>query len=135
MTSPSSGAICEFTVHGSYCGYKQLAKADVWQVAQQRKDRDQQDIVWQIRAAGVQPITDYPVVITVTVYQKDRRKDADNVKAGATKIILDAMKTAGIIKDDCQKYVADVMWGPLQTSINDPRVHVLVERAKKGGKG
>ena len=42
--------------------------------------------------------------------------------------MLDAMKTAGILNDDCQKYVADVMYGPLLTSTNEPRIDVLVER-------
>lgn len=130
MTCPSDRAELplEFTVHGAFYGYNQLAKADVWQIAHERKDRDQQNIAWQIRQMGIKPIMDYPVIVTITVHQKDRRRDADNVKSGATKIMLDAMKTAGILKDDCQKYVADVMYGPLLTSTNEPRIDVLVER-------
>lgn len=44
-----------------------------------------------------------PVVVKVRFYEKDLRRDDDNV-FGGLKFILDALTTAGIIRDDSPKW-------------------------------
>lgn len=41
----------------------------------------------------------------VKFYEKDHRRDEDNVIGGGCKLIFDALKEAGIIPDDSQKYI------------------------------
>lgn len=48
-----------------------------------------------------------PIEIWITWQERTRRRDVDNIEAGA-KFILDAMKNAGIIIDDSRKYVRQV---------------------------
>lgn len=61
---------------------------------------------------------------TVHFYEKDRRRDEDNVIGGGCKLIFDALKEAGIIPDDSQKYIhlrAEVFVDKL-----DPRIEVTL---------
>jgi Holliday junction resolvase RusA-like endonuclease len=51
----------------------------------------------------------YGVVnITIKWYEPDSRRDIDNIAAGGTKLILDSLVAAGVIKDDSQKYVKSI---------------------------
>ncbi len=58
------------------------------------------DIVLAIRMQRIVPVEHYPVTIDYVFYTKDERKDPDNILAGASKFILDALKEAGIIRND-----------------------------------
>jgi len=48
------------------------------------------------------------VSITIKWYEPDSRRDIDNIAAGGTKFIMDALVHAGTIKDDSQKYVKSI---------------------------
>jgi len=48
------------------------------------------------------------VAITIKWYEPDSRRDIDNIAAGGTKFILDALVNAGTIKDDSQTYVKSI---------------------------
>jgi len=51
----------------------------------------------------------YGVVnITIKWYEPDSRRDIDNIAAGGTKLICDALVNAGVIKDDSQRYVKSI---------------------------
>ena len=57
-------------------------------------------------------------------HEPDRRRDVDNIYS-ANKFILDALRKAGIIKNDSQKYVKDV----IDTYITDgqSQVDIIIE--------
>jgi hypothetical protein len=49
-------------------------------------------------------IKDYPVIIKIDYYEKDARRDFDNI-IFAQKFILDAFVKQGIIKNDSRRYI------------------------------
>jgi len=60
-------------------------------------------VMWSAKAHRIEPVGRCKVKIIV--YKDNRRSDEDNVRSGASKVILDALKHSGIIKDDSKKYV------------------------------
>ncbi len=72
-------------------------------------------------------LPNYEVVdIKIKWYEPDTRRDIDNIAAGGTKFILDALVNAGTIKDDSHKYVKSISHEFLLDRRN-PRVEVTVE--------
>lgn len=69
----------------------------------QLKREQQTIVVYAIRRSGIRPVKK-PCSIVFNWYERDRRRDLDNIYS-AKKFILDAMKQAGIIKDDSQRWV------------------------------
>lgn len=70
------------------------------------------------------------VNITITWYEKDRRRDPDNVMAGQ-KFILDGLVVAGIIKNDSQKYINDILH-KFRVDRKNPRIEVEIEEVGEG---
>lgn len=66
----------------------------------------ERELVWTIKASTMKPI-DKPCIVYVKYHEPDRRRDVDNIYS-ANKFILDALRKAGIIQNDSQKYVRDV---------------------------
>lgn len=87
------------------------------------KQAVERDLVWTIKASPMKPI-DKPCIVYVVYHEPDRRRDVDNIYS-ANKFILDALRKAGIIKNDSQKYVKDV----IDTYITDGQsmVEIIVE--------
>ena len=48
--------------------------------------------------------------VDFTFYEKERRRDIDNIGAFAAKVVLDAMTEAGLIPDDSPKYIRAVSY-------------------------
>ena len=65
-----------------------------------------------------------PVNIHINFYEKDRRRDEDNVMAGM-KFILDAIVQMGVIPDDSQKYCH--VTPAVYVDKEKPRIEILIE--------
>lgn len=63
-------------------------------------------LIWSIKTSKMRPI-DKPCIVYVTYHEPNSKRDVDNIYS-ANKFILDALRKAGIIKNDSQKYVRDV---------------------------
>ena len=66
----------------------------------------ERDLLWSIKNSRMKP-TDKPCITHITFHEENRRRDIDNIYS-ANKYILDALRKAGIIKNDSQKYITDV---------------------------
>ena len=62
-----------------------------------------------IRRGDMEKQYDEPVLLYIDWYEPNNRRDSDNIKAGGQKLILDAMRKAGVIKNDGPRYVRDVI--------------------------
>lgn len=63
--------------------------------------QEHQDLVqWQIRSQLPRMRIRKPVFLIFTFYERDRRRDHDNVSSYARKVIQDALVKAGTLKDD-----------------------------------
>ena len=90
--------------------------------------KDQQELInWVIKQYRLNPVTNYPVKLKIKWYEKDNRRDADNV-AYAKKFIQDALVVSGVLKDDSRKYVKGFEEEVL-TDKQDPRIEVEIIEA------
>ena len=60
----------------------------------------------EIKARPVPPMGEGGWWFAFTWHEPDRRRDKDNVRAGGTKLILDALVTAKVLPADDNRYVA-----------------------------
>lgn len=65
---------------------------------------------------------EHPVCVEIDWYEKNRRRDPDNV-FGAVKIILDACVEHGVLRDDSQRSIAEIHHG-IDIDRDNPRVVV-----------
>lgn len=70
------------------------------------KQAIENELVWTMKSSAMKT-TDKPCIVCIKYHEKDKRRDIDNIYS-ANKYILDALRKAGIIKNDSQKYVRDV---------------------------
>jgi Holliday junction resolvase RusA-like endonuclease len=69
---------------------------------------------------------DKPVIIEFDFYEKDERRDVDNVAGVAHKFILDSLVMKGILKDDSQKYVKGFV-DKFHVDKKNPRIEVSIK--------
>lgn len=67
-----------------------------------------------------------PVWLTYHFYEKDCRRDWDNVTGYAHKIIQDALVDSGVLIDDSQKFVKGYT-DYFETDKKNPRIEVEIE--------
>lgn len=75
--------------------------------------------------AELQPVEVYPVAISFDWHCKDKRKDCDNIAHGK-KYIIDGLVTAGILKDDSFKCVAE-LHDRFFVDRENPRIEVIIQ--------
>lgn len=89
------------------------------------KHNEQKIVTTAIRNAQLTPINK-PVVVNITWYEKDNRRDVDNITA-AKKFIMDSLVDTGILKDDNRRYVKQIV-DTVHTDKDNPRIEVeLIE--------
>lgn len=60
-----------------------------------------------VEAAHNMPAFLDPVHVTFDWYERDRRRDPDNIRFGA-KFVLDGLVKAGVIKNDTQRWISGI---------------------------
>lgn len=68
-----------------------------------------------------------PVIVTFDWYEKDRRRDLDNIYSGK-KFILDALVKCGVLQNDTQKWVIGLV-DRIHTDKRNPRIEVTIIEA------
>jgi len=78
-----------------------------WSIGYRSKRSIEQIIGWAILQARIKPVVSYPVIINITYYEPNKRRDIDNIES-SQKFILDALQKYNILKNDNPKYVAQI---------------------------
>lgn len=115
-----------FEIPGRLMGRNEFeyAARSHWSSAAKAKRDEQERVIWAMRQAGVRPV-EGPVEIGFNfIEKKGRLRDPDNIAGGAFKVVLDAMKEAGIIPDDNPRIVRNLF---CRFAYNAPNPHVEVE--------
>ena len=63
--------------------------------------------------------------LDIVWYCKDKRRDKDNIIAGGTKMILDGLVEAEVIKDDGWEYIGDI-YHHFEIDKKNPRIEVTI---------
>lgn len=96
-----------FTIHGELCDLNTYITAERSNrfIASKIKKEETERVAWEAKAAGLRPVTEYPVYLTYRWYSKNNRKDLDNT-CFSRKFVQDGLVQAGVLKGDGRKYVA-----------------------------
>jgi Holliday junction resolvase RusA-like endonuclease len=91
---------------GAFPGLNNIVNAakQHWSAYSKEKKERTTSVAIMARAAGIKPIKSRCVVRCLW-YEKDRRRDPDNIRVGI-KYILDGLVQAGALPDDSQKHIA-----------------------------
>ena len=113
----------KFTIPGRLPGYNDL-KDGHWIVRQKKKQQAMDVVMWRAKAARIKPVKGR-CYIRIVCHEGSLRRDEDNVKSGACKVILDALQQAGILAGDGRKYISktDI---EIQLDRQNPRVEVEI---------
>lgn len=95
-----------------------------WAKGAKIKRENTELVYFNVIAARLKPIIGTAKII-ITFYERDRKRDADNIIGGGAKYILDGLVMAGIIKDDSQKYV-ELSIAPIKIDKLNPRVEITI---------
>lgn len=110
-----------FVIPGRLPGYNELTRGH-WRERQDTKNYGMNIAAAHARQAKIKPVKGR-VNIRVSCYEKDKRRDFDNVLSGAAKVVFDALKNMGVIKGDGQRYV-EYQPVPVATDRDNPRIEV-----------
>lgn len=88
---------------GEMSGHLTMRGRRVYRYTQTKK-RMTHALVALIHAQGLQPVTG-PVWVACEWTEAGKRRDPDNIAAGGMKLILDALKAAGIIANDGWRHI------------------------------
>lgn len=70
-----------------------------------------------------------PVTVTYTWYEKDRRRDLDNVSSFGRKVIQDALVKAGVLRNDGWKEIRGFS-DRFAVDADNPRIEVEIEETE-----
>ena len=100
------------------------AERSGWQAANSMKHKYENIISACARRSHLRQIVK-PVRIRYTFYEKDRRRDKDNVSGIAHKLVQDALVKSGILINDSWDYVAGFS-DEFQVDKKKPRIEVEI---------
>lgn len=83
--------------------YTSACRTNRYKGAKMKKDNEKV-IMFYIKQAKLEKVTNYPIKVKIDWYEVNRRRDIDGITF-ASKFILDALVKMSIITDDSQKYV------------------------------
>lgn len=113
-----------FTIPGQLPGYNQLNGGRHWAIRRDIKQRAMGTVSLYARRAHLKKITS-PVMISMTCYEPNRRRDEDNVIAGAYKVILDALQQEHLLPNDSRWWVK-MGTVRVETDKDCPRIEVEI---------
>lgn len=85
-------------------------------------------VAWGIKASRLKPFSK-AVVMRYRWYEKDKRRDKDNVSSFGRKVIQDALVKMKILKGDGWNYIEEFS-DEFYIDKNDPRIEVEIEEAE-----
>ena len=123
--------ICKITIRGKLTGlneYTNACRRNPY-VGANMKKRAQEFIGWQI-PRDCKGLMLSGVTIRFAWFEKDRRRDEDNVKS-AKKFLLDALVENRVIAGDGQRHIIQLIDEPLQIDKGNPRVEIEIKTDKE----
>lgn len=116
-----------FIIEGRLESLNQTLKIPKYRFAQSfRRQQMKRRVMQWIQYVGV-PKFDKPVRIHFVWIEQDRRRDRDNIRAGA-KIILDALVKLDRIRNDSQKWLLEIT-DSYDVDKHNPRIQVTISDA------
>lgn len=90
------------------------------------KHKQQEIVIEYIKRSDLERVNEYPLQITFFFYEKNQKRDLDNVSSWAHKCILDALVKTGIIENDGWKQIRSIK-DNFEIDKENPRIEVVIE--------
>lgn len=122
--------MAEFVICGRLDGLNEYTKANRSNCykGSKMKAKNEAAVAQAINLYKLKEIKNYPIQLKITWYEKDKRRDVDNITF-ATKFIQDALVKQKILIDDSQKYI-NKLEHDVRVDKEHPRIEVkLVENS------
>ena len=113
--------------------YVNAERSNRYQGAKLKKDTERLIKLYITRAhtlGTISKVSSYPINVSIRWYEKDSRRDADNVFF-AVKFILDSLVSYGIIENDSQKYIKTID-NVISIDRDFPRIEVYINEPIRG---
>lgn len=123
-TPPVWQEVKRFIIYGRFDGLNDYTKACRTNKygGNAMKKRNEKEIIEALQ--GAPPLIKYPVKLKITWYEKNRKRDIDNISF-AVKFILDGLVKSGILENDGQKQVCGIEH-VFEVDAETPRVDVQI---------
>lgn len=95
----------------------------------QMKRKNEQKVLQTIYEQLPRVRIEKPVTIAYTWYEKDRRRDLDNVSSFGRKVIQDALVKAGVLRNDGWKEIRGFS-DRFAVDADNPRIEVEIEETE-----
>lgn len=89
------------------------------------KDETQQQVMWYIRTQLRGVKIEHPVHLAFSWFERDRRRDRDNISSFGRKVIQDALVAGGVLYDDGWDYVASYS-DSFAVDAKKPRIELVI---------
>lgn len=109
-------------IPGRLPGYNELTQGH-WRKCHRIKTDAMDTVIVCVRAASAKPVEGMATV-TIKCYEPNLKRDPSNVRAGAEKVILDALQNCGIIRNDNWRWLEDA---PTTVKLDRQRPRVEIE--------
>ena len=117
----------KFTIDGRLAGLNELLKGH-WTVRNSTKKEGMGIVQVYATQARIKPVK-VPCTVYIHCFEPNKRRDRDNVKGGASKIILDALVNMGVLIDDSPKWVLDSI-ATVDYNKEKPRIEVEIREVE-----
>jgi Holliday junction resolvase RusA-like endonuclease len=116
----------KFVIQGRLDGLNEYTNANRSNryLANTVKHKNQNIVKFAIYKAKLKKVVNYPVMLKITWYEQNKRRDIDNITF-ATKFIQDELVNSGIIIDDSQKYI-NKLEHDVKVDKDNPRIEVEI---------
>jgi hypothetical protein len=128
--NPGNERHYKFTFKGRLWGINEVidnAKQH-WGAYKDPRDRLLEKIGWIIVSANPEAMD--RIGIKIAWYEKDKRRNKDNIIAGGLKLILDALQAEGVIKNDGWKEIGTLDLDNFFVDKLNPRIEVEIWEEK-----
>lgn len=105
--------------------YIESCRRNPYQGAQMKRI-DQQTVEWNIRSQLRGVRFRKPVRMSYTWYEKNRKRDPDNVSSYGRKVIQDALVSCGVLKDDGWSCISGFS-DEFGVDKKSPRIEIIIE--------
>jgi Holliday junction resolvase RusA-like endonuclease len=116
----------KFTIEGRLDGLNEYTKVNRSNryLANSVKHKNQKLVRIAIKQAKLEKVINYPIMLKITWYEQNKRRDIDNITF-ATKFIQDELVNSGIIENDSQKYI-NKLEHDVKIDKDNPRIEVEI---------
>ena len=121
----------KFTVPGRLDGlneYTSANRTNPYKGGKMKKDNEE-TVIWSIRQQLRGLHINCPVTLKYTFYEKNKRRDLDNISSFAHKVIQDSLVKTGILKNDGWNEIVGFR-DSFAVDKDNPRIEVTLEEAE-----